>query len=203
MYVIYKENKIPSVGGVHPKGIELGLAYYNGWNLADCPEEKIHYYKEFDFIAVPKDVVDGLKILDTMVEEDDGSPEGDINFTLSDQDKENVESAKKFINNIELKLITRAKVREMTDLEDDLVNLKRVVHSLVVFAVDDWNVKTDEDKQKIKYKDLMETLTPTIAENIGALSTIEKDLEKIEEIVDLEVDIAKVVDEYYLTKKLK
>ena len=31
---------------------------------------------------------------------------------------------------------------------------------------------------------------------------IENDLKKIEEIVDMEVEIAKVVDAYYLTKKL-
>lgn len=203
MFVIYKENKIPTVGGVHPQGIEIGLAYYDGWNLANCPTEEIHKYKEFDFIAVPIEVANGLKILDTMVDEDDGSPEGAVtNFTLSEQDKCDVEAAKKFINNIKLKLVTRAKVREMKDIEDDLVDLKRLVHSLITFACDDWNVKSDKEKANSRFKDLMEQLTPAIAENIGALSTIEKDLQKIEEIVDLEVSIAKIVDEYYLTKKL-
>ena len=90
----------------------------------------------------------------------------------------------------------------MKDIEDDLVDLKRLVHSLVTFASDDWNVKTDTEKNNSKFKDLMNNLTPAIAENIGALSTIEKDLQKIEDVVDLEVEIAKVVDTYYLTKKL-
>ncbi len=201
MYVIYKENVIPTVGGIHPQGIEIGLAFYDGWNLADCPTNKIHFYKEFDFVAVPNEVVAGLQILDTMVEEDDGSPEGDLtNFTLSEKDESDVEAAKTFINNIELKLITRAKVREVKDLEDDLVDLKRLVHSMITFASDDWNVKSDTTNSK--FKDLMNLLTPAIAENIGSLSTIEKDLQKIEEVVDLEVEIAKVVDTYYLTKKL-
>jgi len=203
MFVIYKENIIPNVGGIHPQGIEVGLAYYDGWNLADCPEERIHDFKEFNFIMVPKSVVNGLKLLDTMVEEDDGSPEGtQTNFDLSDIDKNDIELTKKFINNIKLKLVTRAKVREMKDLEDDLVDLKRLSHSLITFAIDDWNNKSSDDKSKSKFNTLFNNLTTTVAENIDSLSTIEKDLQKIENIVDLEVKIAKVVDNYYLTKKL-
>lgn len=203
MFVIYKENNIPGVGAIHPQGISVSLAFYNGWNLAECPTEKIHFYKEFDFIAVPANVVRGLKILDTIVDENDGSPEGTItNFKLSIQDEEDVESAKKFINNIDLKLITRAKVREIKDVEDDLVDLKKLVQSLLTFTVDDWNNKSDNDKNKSKYKDVMIDLSNAISENISALSTIDSDLQKIEDIVDLEVEIASIVDTYYLTKKL-
>lgn len=218
MYVIYKENILPGVGGYHPQGIETGLAYYKGWNLAICPDDKVHFYKEFDFVAVTPQIVKGLQILDSLVVEDAeadamavgldiagamGAPEGsEIKITLSDLDKENMEVAETFINNLELKMVTRAKVREMKDLEDDLVDLKRVVHSLITFVVDDWRVKSDSDKNKSKFKTILDKLDTTVAENIGALSTIENDLQKIEDIVDLEVEIAKVVDEYYLTKKL-
>jgi len=203
MFVIYKENNIPTVGGVHPQGIETSLAYYEGWNLADCPTEKIHEYKEFNFIAVPKNVVNGLKLLDTAVEEDDGSPEGTItNFTLSIKDETDIEAAKTFINNINLKLVTRAKVREMKDIEDDLVDLKKMVQSMITFAVDDWNNKPESEKSNSKFKSIFPDLTSAISSNKESLSTIDKDLEKIEEIVDLEVAIAAVVDNYYLSKKL-
>lgn len=212
MYVIYKENNLPGVGGVHPQGIETGLAYYKGWNLANCPDERAHYYKEFDFVTVPSNVVKGLQILDNLFVEDVellaagvdlGAPKSStIQITLSDMDKENVEAAETFINNLELKIVTRAKVREIKDVEDDLVDLKRVVHSLVTFVVDDWRVKSDADKEKSRFKSVLNDLDSTVAENIDALSTIEKDLKKIERIVDAEVAIAKVVDEYYLTKKL-
>lgn len=212
MYVIYKENNLPGVGGVHPQGIETGLAYYKGWNLANCPDERAHYYKEFDFVTVPSNVVKGLQILDNLFVEDVellaagvdlGAPASStIQITLSDMDKENVEAAQTFINNLELKIVTRAKVREIKDVEDDLVDLKRVVHSLVTFVVDDWRVKSDADKEKSRFKSVLNDLDNTVAENIDALSTIEKDLKKIERIVDAEVAIAKVVDEYYLTKKL-
>lgn len=212
MYVIYKENNLPGVGGVHPQGIETGLAYYKGWNLANCPDERAHYYKEFDFVTVPSNVVKGLQILDNLFVEDVellaagvdlGAPKSStIQITLSDMDKENVEAAQTFINNLELKIVTRAKVREIKDVEDDLVDLKRVVHSLVTFVVDDWRVKSDADKEKSRFKSVLNDLDNTVAENIDALSTIEKDLKKIERIVDAEVAIAKVVDEYYLTKKL-
>jgi hypothetical protein len=80
--------------------------------------------------------------------------------------------------------------------------MKRVVQSLVTFVIDDWRVKSAEDKNKSIYKAVLNDLDISVAENIGSLSTIEDDLQKIEDIVDLEVDIAKVVDEYYLTKKL-
>jgi hypothetical protein len=211
MYVIYKENNLPGIGGVHPQGIEVGLGYYKGWNLASCPDEKIHYYKEFDFVSVPSNVVKGLQILDSMLLEEVevaagkgmGAPtNSEIKITLSDMDKENKEAAEKFINNLELKAVTRAKVREIKDLEDDLVDLKRVLHSLITFVVDDWRVKSTEDKQKSRFKNVLDSLDITVAENIDVLSTIEKDLKKIEQIVDTEVSIAKVVDEYYLTKKI-
>jgi hypothetical protein len=212
MYVIYKQNNLPGVGGVHPQGIETGLAYYKGWNLANCPDEKAHYYKEFDFITVTASVVRGLKILDSLVLEDVeiagvktamGAPEASqIQLTLSDLDKEDKQAAETFINNLELKIVTRAKVREIKDLEDDLVDLKRVVHSLVTFVVDDWRVKSDADKDQSRFKLVLNDLDTTVADNIDALSTIEGDLKKLENIVDDEVAIAKVVDEYYLTKKL-
>jgi len=218
MYVIYKENKLPGVGGIHPQGIETGLAYYKGWNLAKCPDEKVHFYKEFDFVAVTPQIVKGIQILDSMLIEEAelealnmgdnivgfmGAPvDSEITISLSDSDKENMRVAETFINNLELKMVTRAKVREMKDLEDDLVDLKRVIHSIITFVVDDWRVKSPNDKNKSKFKTILDKLDTTVAENISALSTIENDLQKIEDIVDMEVEIAKVVDDYYLTKKL-
>ncbi len=214
MYVIYKQNNLPGVGGVHPQGIDVGLAYYKGWNLAHCPDEKAHFYKEFDFVTIPNNsIVRGLQILDRLVLEQVeieagvtttlGAPEGSqIQQILTDSDKEDKEAAEKFINNLELKIVTRAKVRELKDLEDDLTDLKRVVHSLITFVVDDWRVKPQAEKDNSRFKTVLDTLDTTVAENISALTTIEKDLNKIESIVDGEVAIAKVVEEYYLTKKL-
>ncbi len=213
MYVIYKQNNLPGVGGVHPQGIDVGLAYYKGWNLAQCPDEKAHFYKEFDFVAVPINVVKGLQILDRLVVEQVeieagvatalGAPvESQIQQILTDAEKEDKEAAETFINNLELKVVTRAKVRELKDLEDDLTDLKRVVQGLITFVVDDWRAKSQADKDNSKFKSILDTLDTTVAENISALTTIEKDLQKIESIVDGEVAIAKVVDEYYLTKKL-
>ena len=213
MYVIYKENKLPGVGGIHPQGIKTGIAYYKGWNLAECPEEKIHYYKEFDFVTVSSNIANGLQILDSLILEDAeieagivgnmGAPVATaIETNLTDIDKENMEEAKKFINNLEAKLLTRSKVRELKDVEDDLVDLKRVIQSLITFVVDDWKVKTDEEKSKSRFATIMDSLTETVATNTSSLASIENDLKKIEEIVDMEVEIAKVVDAYYLTKKL-
>ena len=210
MFVIYKENNIPGVGGVHPQGIEVGLGYYKGWNLANCPEEKIHNYKEFDFVTVTSQVARGLTIIDSIRDEEEDETEFDAemiaedvtNVTLSDQDKLDIEAAKTFINNLELKLVTRAKVREMKDLEDDLVDIKRLAQTLITFVVDDWKNKPESEKKASKYKSVMDELSNVVAENIGILSSVDKDIDKISEIVDTEVEIAKVVDEYYLTKKL-
>jgi len=215
MYVLYKVNNLPNVGGVHPQGIEVGLAYYKGWNLANCPENKAHYYKEFDFVPVPSNIAYGLQVLDRLVVEDVeidadnklagrlGAPaSADIKYELSEMDETNKAAAEKFINNLELKLITRAKVREIKDVEDDLVDMKKVVQGLLTFVIDDWRVKSAVEKDKSMYKAVLNDLDAAVAENIGALSTIHDDLQKIEKVVDLEVSIAKVVDEYYLTKKL-
>lgn len=222
MYVIYKENNLPGVGGIHPQGIEVGLAYYKKWNLAKCPDEKLHLFKEFDFVSVSTNIVNGLIILGSMFLEEDGRNNNDIddiedsdidimgvpmessiiNPDLSELDRLNMNDAKIFINNLELKTVTRAKVREMKDLEDDLVDLKRVVQSLITFVVDDWRVKSESDKDNSRFKVVLNSLDIAVAENIGALSTIENDLEKIASIVDTEVEIATLVDDYYLTRKL-
>jgi hypothetical protein len=118
MYVIYKEIKLPTVGGVHPQNIEVGLAYYKGWNLAKCPDERAHYYKEFDFVAVPNNIAQGLQVLDRLLVEDAelvnpaggvasgylGAPAlSQLNSVLTETDEANRAAAEKFINNLELK----------------------------------------------------------------------------------------------------
>lgn len=205
MFVIYKENIIPGVGGIHPQGIETGLAVYNNWVLANCPTEKIHNYKEFDFVAVGTVVANGLILLDSIIEEtedEEALAPGDSAFTFSEKDESDIEEAKKFINNIELKLITRAKVREIKDVEDDLVDLKKMVQSLVSFSVADWETKSQTQKDASKFGTLMTNLKTALSENRSSIATVESDLEKLETVIDLEVEIANVVDNYYFTKKL-
>ena len=161
MFVIYKENVIPGVGGIHPQGIETGLATYNDWNLANCPTKKIHLFKEFGFVAVTTTVSNGLILLDSIIsetEDDEALAPGDSPFSFSEKDESDMEAAKKFINNIELKLVTRAKVREIKDIEDDLVDLKKMVQSLVSFSVADWDTKTKEQKDSSKFGLLMTNL---------------------------------------------
>lgn len=205
MFVIYKENIIPGVGGVHPQGIETGLAIYNNWALGNCPTEKLHSYKEFNFVAVSNNVANGLILLDSIIDETEDTEAlapDDSAFTFSEKDESDMEEAKKFINNIELKLITRAKVREVKDIEDDLVDLKRMVQSLVSFSVADWETKSATDKEASKFNSLMTNLKTTITENKSSIATIESDLDKLVNVIDLEVEIAKVVDNYYFTKKI-
>jgi hypothetical protein len=205
MFVIYKENLIPGVGGVHPQGIQTGLAVYNDWVLAECPTDKIHNYKEYNFIAVNNEVSNGLILLDGMIEETEDSealaPDNSP-IVFSDKDESDMEEAKKFINNIELKLITRAKVREIKDIEDDLVDLKKMVQSLVSFSVADWETKSQAQKDASKFGPLMDNLKTALSENRSSITTVDNDLEKLESVIDLEVEIAKVVDNYYFANKL-
>jgi len=196
MFVLYKENKIPEIGGVHPQGIEIGLATYKGWNLADCPIDKMHEYKEFNFIPIPKNVANGLRILDSIVDEDDGTP-GETNFKLSQQDIKDKEEAEKFINKLNKKLQTRFKISEITDLEDDLTDLKRLAQSLVMFVVDDWKNKPTEQQEKSKFKEIIPQLEEVMKENIHILPSFEKDLEKIESIIRKEMDISEIVKTFY------
>jgi hypothetical protein len=206
MYVLYKENEIPEIWGVHPQGIETGLAYYKGWNLAKCPVEKLHDYEEFGFIVVPNDIANGLILLDHIDDIDDEYQDDEIKKTiteLSENDKQLIEEAKKFINNLENKIITRAKVRSVKDIEDDLVDLKRLIHSLIDFVISDWNAKPKELKEKSELKELMELLTPEIAENIDIMTIMNKDLNKILNIINDEKEIAEIVEKTYLIKKMK
>jgi hypothetical protein len=206
MYVIYKENQIPEIGGVQPQGIETGIAHYNGWYLAECPVEKLHDFEEFDFIVVSDDVANGLILLDHIVDEKIDEEYGDDEFkkmeiSLSENDKRIIEEAKKFINNLENKIVTRVKIRSIKDKEDDLVDLKRLVHSLIDFVISDWNEKSEKEKSKYKIKELMEMLSKN--DEIGFITTLNEDLDKLLKIVNDEKDIAKIVEETYLTKKMK
>ena len=95
MFVIYKENIIPGVGGIHPQGIETDLASYNGWVLANCPTEKIHSFKEFDFIACGATVANGLMLVDSIIEEtedEEALAPGDSAFTFSEKDESDIEN---------------------------------------------------------------------------------------------------------------
>jgi len=194
MYVIYKENVLPEIGGVHPQDIESNIATYNGWHLADCPEELIHEYKEFDFIVIPDEIAEGMIVLSmTGEDEEDVKKDEDAKIEFTEEELEKAEKAKKYIQNIEYKIITRAKIREIKDVEDDLTDLKRMLQSLIAFVVEDVKIP--------KYEKVLNSLKPLLKKDY--VSTMDKDLKKIEKIIDTEVEIAQLVDEYYLSKKLK
>jgi len=202
MFVIYKENLINGVGGIHPTGIKAAIAEVDGWYLAEVDEKYFHKYKEYDFISIPAKIADGMKLIDSIPAiETEETPTNDILINFSIPEKKNINDTKVFINNINNKLITRAKIREQKDLEDDFVDMKRLIQSLLVFVMDDWEVKTQEEQDTFEYKDIMSTIKTAIIDDYEYIHSFDKNLDKVLSILDSEAQISQIVNDYYLTKK--
>ena len=194
MYVLYKENKIPNIGGVHPKDLEI-KANIGDWYLTECSEDEFHKYEEFGFIVVnDNDVVRGLMILDSMTENE--TDEDDIEVKLSEKDKELAEKAKKFLDKLNKKIEIRADIRSIKDIEDDLVDVKRMLYFLIDFIIDDFNAKTVEEKNKSKYNNFINKLRE-MRNNIN-ITDIEANLKKIEKYINEELHISDIVLNKYL-----
>jgi hypothetical protein len=197
MYVLYKENKIPQIGGVHPKDLEI-LANIDDWYLTECPDDKLHKYEEFGFIPVPnKDIVKGLIILDSLTDldfEDETMSE----ITISENDKKLAELAREFIDKINKKIKVRAEIRSIKDMEDDLVDVKRMLYFLIDFIIDDFNAKSVEEKNKSKYNNIINKLKE-IRNNTNIIE-IEANLKKIEDYIKNEIEISEIVLDKYLNQ---
>jgi len=195
MYVIYKENKISQIGGVHPKDLEI-LANVDDWYLTECPDEDIHKYEEFGFIAVTdKEIAQGMIILDSYV---DDKEDETVETKLSENDKKLAEKARKFIEKINNKIKLRAQIRSMKDMEDDLVDVKRMLYFLIDFIIDDFNSKSIDEKNKSKYNNFINKLKG-MRNNMNIIE-IEADLKKIEKYIRNEIDISNLVLDKYLNQ---
>lgn len=198
MYVIYKEIVIPNIGAIHPKGIETMIANYNGWNLAICPNELISDYAEFDLVGVSDEIATGMIVNNNLGISNDGMGN---NVVFSTSEIALAEAAKEFINKLNNKYAVRAKINEYKDIEDDLVDLKRIVFSMLRFALDDWNNKSDKEKNESGFKNIIPSLHQILNTETGLLPSFIDDIATIEKILDTENEIKSLVDAFYLVKK--
>jgi hypothetical protein len=207
IYAIYKENIIPLVGGVNPEGIETGLAEYNDWKLCAMAETEFNKFSEFKLYPVPKSIAVGMVIAGREdyvgnQEDLDGDMPAEVRAEMGAKSEEEVrleELAKKYIQKLDLKFVTRAKVRQFKDFEDDLSDTKLLVEFLLAYIAEDYSTKSDTQKATMPIKDLMEGFL-TAVENTDLRINAEKIMNKIPQIIKDEGFISRIVKSNYVDK---
>jgi len=208
IYAIYKENIIPLVGGVNPDGIEIGLIDYNDWKLCAMQESEFNKFSEFRLYPVPKSIAVGLVLAGRS---NYVGVEGDVagnrpahvaaqsNVDLSAEERELVRLAKDYMKKLDLKFITRAKVRQFKDFEDDLSDTKLLVEFLLGYIVEDYSTKTAEEKDQYPIKDLMNSFVQSFGGKDLRINNT-KILGKVSQIIKDESFISRIVKSNYVEK---
>lgn len=210
IYAIYKENIIPLVGGVNPTDIEVGLAEYNGWKLCAMSSDDFNKFSEYKLYPITKSLAVGMVLIGKTVYRPNqaeldipNSPIVTVEQTkLTDEQQELAKIAQEYLDKLELKFITRAKIRSYKDFEDDLADTKLLVEFLLGYIAEDFSTKTDEEKQQYPIKDLMNTFVEKIS---GKDLRINNDriLNKVSQIIKDESFIARIVKSNYVDQTKK
>lgn len=208
IYAIYKENIIPMVGGVNPDGIEIGLVDYKDWKLCAMREEEFTKFSEFRLYPVPKSIAVGLVLLNR--ETNGGTTPDDIDVPpdvksdidaqdapLNEQEQVLADLAEEYILKLDLKFITRAKIRSFKDFEDDLSDTKLLVEFLLGYIAEDFASKSDTEKAKYPIKDLMNSFVDAMG---GKNLRINSDsiLNKVSQVIKDESIISRIVKSNYV-----
>lgn len=208
IYAIYKENIIPLVGGVNPAGIETGLAEYNDWKLCAMEEPEFNKYSEFKLYPIPKSIAVGMVMLnresyDGIQEDLDGNVPADVreeikrSGTKTDEEIALEKLAKEYLEKLDLKFITRAKIRQFKDFEDDLSDTKLLIEFLLAYIAEDFSTKSPEQKAAMPIADLM-TGFVTVVQNSNLRVDNEKMLNKVAQIIKDESFISRIVKSNYV-----
>lgn len=208
IYAIYKENMIPLVGGVNPDGIEIGMAEYKGWKLCMMKESEFSQFSEFRMYPVSKAIAVGLmlrhkgnKMEMPSDEMDDDIPDDVLSeiVSLTPDEVQVRDMAKDYIKTLELKFITRVKVRQFKDFEDDLSDTKLLVEFLLGYISEDYSSKTESEKAEYPIKDLMDSFVLSL-EGKDLRINNDKILGKVAQIIKDESFIARIVKSNYVDK---
>lgn len=211
IYAIYKENIIPLVGGVNPDGIEIGLGLYKDWKLCAMSEGEFGKFSEFKLYPVSKAIAVGIVLLGKgpyEANQDDlpsmvpGNMTETLSKKLSDEEVKLAEAAKEYIHKLDLKFITRGRVRQFKDFEDDLSDTKLLVEFLLGYIAEDFASKTEAEKEQYPIKDLMNSFVSALS---GADLRINSDkiLGKVSQIIKDESIIARIVKSHYVDQVKK
>lgn len=206
IYSIYKENIIPLVGGVNPEGIETGLADYNDWKLCAMQEEEFSKFSEFRMYPVPKSIAVGMVLLnreqyepmqDDLMGDMPSDIEGVADNKLTEEEQELADLSKEYIDKLDLKFITRAKIRQFKDFEDDLSDTKLLVEFLLGYIAEDFSTKSDAEKENYPIKDLMNSFVAALDGKDLRINN-DKILGKVSQIIKDESIISRIVKSNYI-----
>ena len=207
IYAIYKENIIPLVGGVNPEGIETGLAEYNGWKLCAMHELEFNKYSEFKLYPIPKSIAVGMDLMSKgsyEAHQEDNMEQMPTEIkaemdNITEEEMKLKKLAKEYIDKLDLKFITRAKVRQFKDFEDDLSDTKLLIEFLLAYIAEDYSTKPEEQKTQMPIKDLMESFLLAVQSSDLRVNA-EKIMNKIPQIIKEESLISRIVKSNYIDR---
>jgi len=206
IYAIYKENVIPLVGGVNPSEIEIGLAEYAGWKLCAMSTDDYDKFSEYKLYPITKSIAVGMTLIGR-VQYRPNQAELDVprpnisneatNDALTEEEQELAKTVKEYLDKLELKFITRAKIRTFKDFEDDLSDTKLLVEFLLGYIAEDFSTKPEEEKNKYPIKDIMTSFVEKLSGSDLRINN-ERILNKVSQILKDESIIARIVKSNYI-----
>ena len=116
---------------------------------------------------------------------------------LNENEKVLLNLTTQYINKLDLKFITRSKIRTFKDFEDDLSDTKLLVEFLLGYIAEDFSTKTPEEKDKYPIKDLMNSFVESL-NNKNLRINNESILGKISQIIKDESIISRIVKSNYI-----
>jgi hypothetical protein len=203
VYALYKENQLPLIGGINPENVEIGIAEYNEWKLCAMDEKDFNKYFEFKLYPIPKSIAVGLTI-DIEKQEVIDNVTSDIpqdaeveNNEITEEQKELAKIARQYVDILELKYVTRAKVRRFKEFEDDLADTKLLLEFLLSYMIDDYMNKTEVEKNNFPLKEFMDEIVDEY-KNLDLRIKNDKYIKKIPQIIKDEKLIYKIVKSNFI-----
>ena len=120
-----------------------------------------------------------------------------VNRTLTEVEVKLTEASKEYINKLDLKFITRGKIRQLKDFEDDLSDTKLLVEFLLGYIAEDYAAKSDAEKAQYPIKDLMDSFVVSLSGKDLRINN-DKILSKVSQIIKDEPIIARIVKSNYV-----
>ena len=209
IYAIYKENIIPLVGGINPDGIEIGLSEYKNWKLCAMHESEFSKYSEFTLYPIPKSIAVGLMLQGREQNVNQDLPVGNLpeealaaNRKLTEEEKTLAAMARNYVDKLDLKFATRAKIRAFKDFEDDLSDTKLLVEFLLGYIAEDYTSKPEDERNNFPIKDIMDSFATAMADKDLRINN-DKILTKVTQILKDESIISRIVKSNYVDQLKK
>lgn len=110
--------------------------------------------------------------------------------------------ARNYVDKLDLKFATRAKIRAFKDFEDDLSDTKLLVEFLLGYIAEDYTSKPEDERNNFPIKDIMDSFATAMADKDLRINN-DKILTKVTQILKDESIISRIVKSNYVDQLKK